>query len=236
MLGCALQARALEAALDGAALAGFQFHIGEPLDGGRDAEVPGGGISQIVVSSWRLIAVRFSCCSFCSSGVIGFLSGFEDEGVVFQQGDWIGGQFVEQRVAEPQGWLRTARRLLLAQDVGDIVGAESAGRGGLFDGARPRPPDRTDGSVQQFARSGGAASDPYRPCRADKPPRARANTGHRAIQEPLLRLRAARRGPLFGQYFFETLGSEGLAAPPRARIADDFLYAIIDGDGTENRL
>ena len=33
--GLRLQARALEAAFDGAAVAGFQFHVGEPFQRGR---------------------------------------------------------------------------------------------------------------------------------------------------------------------------------------------------------
>src|SRR5579863_1010202 len=92
--------------------------------------------SAIVASAWRLMAFRFSCCSFCSRGVIAFLSGFENEGVVFQQRDRVGGEFVEQRIAQPERRLRTARRSLLAQDVGNVVGAESARGGGFFDSAR----------------------------------------------------------------------------------------------------
>src|ERR1700733_8897563 len=91
--------------------------------------------SATVASIWRLIALRFSCWSFCSRGVIGFLSGFENESVVFQQGDGGGSEFVELRVPQSQGWLRPARRPLLTQDVGNIIGAESAGGPCFFDGA-----------------------------------------------------------------------------------------------------
>src|SRR5579863_685472 len=91
--------------------------------------------SAIVASAWRLIAFRFSCCSFCSRGVIAFLSGFENEGVVFPQRDRVGGEFIEQRIAQPERGLRAARRSLLAQDIGNIVGAESAGHGSFFDSA-----------------------------------------------------------------------------------------------------
>src|SRR5215472_13612444 len=55
--------------------------------------------SAIVASAWRLIAFRLSCCSFCSRGVIAFLSGFENEGVIVQQRDGVGGEFVEHRIA-----------------------------------------------------------------------------------------------------------------------------------------
>src|ERR1700678_2276027 len=92
--------------------------------------------SATVASIWRLIALRFSCCSFCSRGVIGFLSGFENEGVIFQQGDGIDNESVELRIAQPQRRLRTARRPLLTEDVGNVIGAESAGGRCFFDGAR----------------------------------------------------------------------------------------------------
>jgi hypothetical protein len=82
------------------------------------------------------MAFRFSCCSFCSRGAIAFLFGFEDEGVIVQQRDGVGGEFVEQRIAQPERRLRTAWRSLLAQDVGHVIGAEGTGRGGFFDSAR----------------------------------------------------------------------------------------------------
>ena len=42
--GLRLQARAFEAAFDGAAVARFQFHIGEPFQRGGHAEILGGGL------------------------------------------------------------------------------------------------------------------------------------------------------------------------------------------------
>src|SRR3984957_5626765 len=89
--------------------------------------------SAIVVSIWRLIALRFSCCSFCSRGVIGFLSGFKNEGVVFQQRDRVCNKLVEQGSAKPVRWLWPAPGALLAQYVGHIVSAESSGFIGFFD-------------------------------------------------------------------------------------------------------
>ena len=41
--GLRLQARAFEAALDGAAVARFQFHVGEPFQSRGHAEILGGG-------------------------------------------------------------------------------------------------------------------------------------------------------------------------------------------------
>ncbi len=68
-------------------------------------------------------------------GVIGFLSGFEDEGVVFDERDGIGGQFVQARIAQAQRRVRPAWRMLLTQNVSQIVGAEGAGRGSFFNRA-----------------------------------------------------------------------------------------------------
>src|SRR5262250_2345342 len=86
-----------------------------------------------VVSSWRLMVDRLSWFSFCWSGVIGFLSGRKDEGVIFKQRQRIGGEFVEPRIAQHQRRLRTARRLLLPKDVGDVAGAEGARRCSFLD-------------------------------------------------------------------------------------------------------
>ncbi len=44
--GLRLQAGTFEAAFDGAALAGFQFHIGAQSESGRDAEISGCGFSD----------------------------------------------------------------------------------------------------------------------------------------------------------------------------------------------
>ena len=44
--GLRLQARAFEAAFDGAAVARFQFHVGEPFQSGGRAEVLGGGFRE----------------------------------------------------------------------------------------------------------------------------------------------------------------------------------------------
>jgi len=54
--GLRLKTRAFESALDGAALARFQFHVGEQFERGRDAEISGGSVSD---GCFRLPAHRF---------------------------------------------------------------------------------------------------------------------------------------------------------------------------------
>ena len=57
----------------------------------------------------------------------------EDEGVISEQRQRIGGQFVQQRIAQTKWRLWAAWTLLLPKDVGDIVGAERTCRRSLFD-------------------------------------------------------------------------------------------------------
>src|SRR5471030_626801 len=82
-----------------------------------------------VVSTWRLMVGSVSWFSFCSSGVIGFLSRVKNESVICQQRQRICSEFVQSWVAQAERWLCLPGGLLLAQDVGDVVGAEGAGRG-----------------------------------------------------------------------------------------------------------
>jgi hypothetical protein len=65
----------------------------------------------------------------------GFLSGIEDEGVVVEQGQRIGGELIQLGIAEPERWLRFTRRLHLAQEMGDVVGAEGPGGESFLEGA-----------------------------------------------------------------------------------------------------
>ena len=67
-----------------------------------------------------------------------FLSGFENEGIVSSQRERIGGEFVQLRLAEANRRLHLPPRLLLAQNVGDVIGAESAGGVGFLDRAGDR--------------------------------------------------------------------------------------------------
>lgn len=62
--------------------------------------------------------------------------GLQNEGVVGEQRQRIGDQFVQPRVAESEGRLFPARALLLPQNVGDVVGPKGARSGSFLYGAR----------------------------------------------------------------------------------------------------
>src|SRR5215467_16133643 len=64
--------------------------------------------SANICSRWWLIVGRFSCSSFCCIGVIGVLFGTKNETVVVEQRQGIGGQLVQPRILEAQGWLHLA--------------------------------------------------------------------------------------------------------------------------------
>jgi len=64
----------------------------------------------------------------------GFLSVFQDEGIVVEQGQRIGGELIKFRVAQLQGGLGLTRRGDLVQEMGHVIGAESAGGKGFLQG------------------------------------------------------------------------------------------------------
>ena len=50
----------------------------------------------------------------------------KNESVVLGERKRIGGEFVQRRISETQRRLHVAPLLLLAEDVGDVIGAESS--------------------------------------------------------------------------------------------------------------
>jgi hypothetical protein len=62
-----------------------------------------------------------------------FLSGVEDEGVICEQRQRIGSEFVQHGITQNERRLRAPRRLLLPEDVGDVVSAKGASCGGFLD-------------------------------------------------------------------------------------------------------
>src|SRR3982074_555610 len=62
-----------------------------------------------------------------------FLSGVEDEGVIFEQRQRIGSEFVQHGITQNERWLRAARALLLPKDICDVVSAKGASSGSFLD-------------------------------------------------------------------------------------------------------
>ncbi|HLI84373.1 MAG TPA: hypothetical protein VKV17_10670 [Bryobacteraceae bacterium] len=81
---------------------------------------------------------------------MGFLSGIKDESVILQQGQRIGNQLIQVRIAEPNRWLYLSWGLLLAQDAGDVIGAECAGSGSFGDCVGHRLGTVLADQIQQF--------------------------------------------------------------------------------------
>jgi hypothetical protein len=59
----------------------------------------------------------------------------KDEGVIFEQRQRVGSEFVQPGIPQNQWRLWAPRGLLLPQNVGNVVGAEGASGGSFFDGA-----------------------------------------------------------------------------------------------------
>jgi hypothetical protein len=160
-----------------------------------------------------------------------FLSGLKDESVVVQQRQRICHQLVQLGIAELQRGLRIAGRELLPQEVRDVIGSKGAGGKGLLEGA-----GHCFGAVlpDQMEKFGDLAGE--RAIGVGQTAKIRldsfltAVTDQQSDQSPL-RLRALSSGPMGEQFFLEALCPQGLTAPPAARVANDFLIAVIKRHG-----
>jgi hypothetical protein len=62
----------------------------------------------------------------------------ENEGIVSSQRERVGSEVIQLRLAEANRRLHLASRILLAQNVRDVIGAKGAGRIGLLHRAGDR--------------------------------------------------------------------------------------------------
>ena len=137
---------------------------------------------------------------------------------------------IEFRVLELEGWLGITRRLLLTQEVSHIIGTEGAGGVRFLEGGGNGLRAVITEQVQKFGElaSEGAAG-------VGQPPQVglhrlrRTGTGEQG-NEALLGPGTLSRRTLSEEYLLEALGAEGLAAPPGARITDDFVLLVIKRD------
>src|SRR6266702_4600232 len=81
-----------------------------------------------------------------------FLSGVKNEGVVLEQRQGVGGQVVQQRIAQTKRWMWPARTLLLPEDVGDVIGAERPSCGSFLNGSGYRLRPILSDQFQQFGK------------------------------------------------------------------------------------
>jgi hypothetical protein len=156
-----------------------------------------------------------------------FLSCLKDESVVIQQRQGICHQLVQLGIAELQRGLRITGRELLPQDVRDVIGSEGAGgkrflecAGHCFGAVLPDQLEKFGDLAGESAIGVGQTSK----IRLDS--FLTAVTDQQSDQAPL-RLRTVGSGPVGEQFFLEALGTQGLTASPAARVANDFLIAVI---------
>jgi hypothetical protein len=147
---------------------------------------------------------------------MGFLSGAEDEGVIVQERQRIGSQLIEFRILELEGWLGIARRLLLTEEVGHIIGPEGSGGVSSLKGGGDGLGTIVAEQIQQF---GDLASEGAvgvgQPSQVGFHRLRRTGTFEQGDQA-LLAAGTLRGGALSEELLLEALGPEGLAAPPGA--------------------
>ena len=123
-----------------------------------------------------------------------------------------------------------ARGLLLAQDVGNVIGAEGARLGGLLDGLGYRLGSVLADQFQdlgQWPRQG--------PIRVGHVPQIGFEHGlgtqvFQNREKTLLGSRPFGRGAQVSYFRVEAIGAESLPATPAARVGDDFVDAVVNGD------
>jgi hypothetical protein len=160
-----------------------------------------------------------------------FLSGLQDEGVVIQQRQGICHQLVQLRIAELQRGLRITGRELLPQEISDVIGSKGAGGKCLLQGSGHCFGAVLPDQLEKFADlAGESAIGVGHTSKIRFDSFLTAVTDQQSDQAPL-RLRAVSSGPMGEQFFLETLGTQGLTTPPAARVANDFLIAVIKSHG-----
>jgi hypothetical protein len=122
---------------------------------------------------------------------------------------------IESRIVQTQRWLDIPAGLLLTKNVGDVIGAESAGRMSFSkrgsDSIRAvfaNQGEQLAHLTSQGSVRGGEATEIFF--------RGWSQQGHHAM----LSGGSFRSGPQSKQLFLKALGAEGLATPPRARVAN----------------
>ena len=132
---------------------------------------------------------------------------------------------VQSRIFQAQRWLNIPARLLLTKNVGNVVGAESAGgmslrkrSGNSIWAVFANESEQFTHLTRQGSIRGRQTAEIFFRCRSEQ--------RHQAMLS-----RGAFGGSLQSkQLFLKALGAESLSAPPTARVSDDFVVLVIDGD------
>ncbi len=149
-----------------------------------------------------------------------------------QQGQRIGGQIVQPWVAQTKGRLSLSGSLLLAQNVGNVIGAESVGRGSFLDGAGHRFWSILADKFQQVGELPREGAVGVRHITQISFQHGLGTKAFENREKALLRPRAFGGGTQLSEIGVESIGSQSLPAAPAASVRDDFVDAVVDGDGT----
>ena len=147
----------------------------------------------------------------------------QNKSVVRSQRERIGGEFVQFGLAKTNRRLQLATRLLLAQNISDVIGANGTSGVGLLDCAGNGFRAVVANQVKQLVHlpdEGAIGSGKF--------PQIRFGDGPEQEHQPLLRRRALRGRHLRVEFFLEALRAEGLAALPAAPVADNLMRLVVN--------
>ena len=134
---------------------------------------------------------------------------------------------VQFGIAELQRGLRIAGRELLPQEICHVIGSEGTGGKRLLQSCGHGLGTVLPDQLEKFGDlTGERAIGVGQTAKVGFDRFLTAVTDQQGDQAPL-RLGALSSGPMGEQFFLETLGPEGLTASPAARVANDFLIAVI---------
>ena len=137
---------------------------------------------------------------------------------------------IEFRVTELEGWLGIPGHLLLTQEVSHIIGPEGAGGVSFLEGGGNDFRAVIAKQVQEFGELASEGAAGVGQSSQVGFHRLRRTGAGQQGDEALLGPGTLSRRTLSEEFLLEAFGAEGLAAPPGARITDDFVLLVIKRD------
>jgi len=177
------------------------------------------------------MVVRVSWRSFSSRVMTSLLAGFEDQGIVIEERQGVGGELIQLGVAELERRLYRAWRSDLAQEVSHIISAKRAGGQGFLrrfgDLFGTVSAEQIEQLVKLAEERAVGVSEPAQIALHGLLGTEAAEPGEQA----LLSAAATRARTVIEQLFFEALDADGLTATPGTRMADEFVsLRIVERD------